>query len=187
MAIETRISGETYERLALSEPDRKWELRDGVLREKPAMTSAHNWLEVKLGYLLMSQLDWSIFQVRVDAGRVRRPEATYFIPDVFVIPTSLVTPLLDLQDVLEVYDQPLPLVVEVWSRSTGDYDVEEKLRVYRNRGDQEIWQIHPYERTLTTWRRLPNGSYEEAVYSEGVVHPIALPGIVIDLAALFDN
>src|SRR5215208_5863144 len=99
MAIETRISGETYERLALAEPDRKWELRDGVLREKPAMTAAHNWLEVTLGYMLMSQLDWSTFQVRVDAGRVRRPEATYFIPDVFVIPTSLVTPLLDLQDV----------------------------------------------------------------------------------------
>ena len=31
MAIETRtqISGEMYERLALAEPDRKWELRDG--------------------------------------------------------------------------------------------------------------------------------------------------------------
>ena len=42
MAIETRISGETYERLALAEPDRKWELRDGHLR-KPAMT-LHHWL-----------------------------------------------------------------------------------------------------------------------------------------------
>ena len=43
MTIETRtrISGETYERLALAEPDRKWELRDGVLREKPGMTAAH--------------------------------------------------------------------------------------------------------------------------------------------------
>jgi Uma2 family endonuclease len=187
MAIETRISEETYERLALAESDRKWELWDGHLREKPAMTSAHNWLAEKLGFMLMSQLDWSIFQVRTDKGRVRRPSATYYIPDVFVVPTSLVTPLLKLQDVLEMYDQPLPLVVEVWSRSTGEYDVEEKLVVYQQRGDQEIWRIHPYERTLTTWRRLPDGSYEEAVHSEGVVHPIALPGIVIDLAALFDN
>jgi hypothetical protein len=61
MAIKTRISGETYERLALAEPDRKWELRDGHLREKPGMTSSHNWLEAKLGHMLMSQLDWSIF------------------------------------------------------------------------------------------------------------------------------
>jgi Uma2 family endonuclease len=187
MAIETRISGETYERLALAEPDRKWELRDGLLREKPGMTAAHNSLEMLLGYMLMSQLDWSVFQVRVDAGRVRRPEATYFIPDVFVVPTALVAPLLKLQDVLEVYDQPLPLVVEVWSRSTGDYDVEEKLAVYQQRGggDLEIWRIQPYERTLTAWRRLPDGSYDETIHHEGVVRPTALPGVEIDLAALF--
>jgi Uma2 family endonuclease len=187
MAIQTRISNEAYERLALAELDRKWELRDGVLREKPGMTAAHNSLEMQLGYMLMSQLDWSIFQVRVDAGRVRRPEATYFIPDVFVVPTALVAPLLKLQDVLEVYDQPLPLVVEVWSRSTGEYDIEEKLAVYQQRGDLEIWRIHPYERTLTAWRRLPSGSYDETIHHEGVVRPTALPGVEIDLAALFDD
>ena len=136
--------------------------------------------------MLMSQLDWSVFQVRVDAGRVRRPEATYYIPDVFVIPSRLVTPLLDQQDILEVYDQSLPLVVEVWSRSTGDYDVEEKLAVYQQRGDLEIWRIHPYERTLTAWSRLPDGRYEETVHREGIVRPTALPGVEIDLAALFD-
>jgi Uma2 family endonuclease len=97
----------------------------------------------------------------------------------------LVTPLLNLQDVLEIYDQPLPLVVEVWSRSTGEYDVEEKLAVYQQRGDLEIWRIHPYERTLTAWRRLPDGSYEEVIFSEGIVHPVALPGVEIDLAVLF--
>ena len=187
MAIETRNSGEAYERLALAEPDRKWELRDGVLREKPGMTAGHNWLEAQLGYKLMSQLDWSVFQVRVDAGRVRRPEATYFIPDVFVVPTAYVIPLMDQQDVLEVYDQPLPLVVEVWSRSTGEYDIEEKLAVYQQRGDLEIWRIHPYERTLTAWRRLPDGSYDETMHQEGVVCPTALPGVEIDLAALFDD
>jgi Uma2 family endonuclease len=189
MAIDTRtrISEEAYERLALAEPDRKWELRDGYPREKPGMTFAHNWLEMKLGYMLMSQLDWSVYQVRVDAGRVRRPSATYFIPDVFVLPTAYTSPLRDRSDVLEVYDQPLPLVVEVWSRSTGDYDVEEKLAVYRTRGDLEIWRIHPYERTLTAWRRLPDGRYDETIHHEEVVRPTALPGVKIDLAALFDD
>jgi Uma2 family endonuclease len=186
MAIETRINGKTYERLALAEPDRKWELRDGHLREKPAMTSAHNWLEMKLGHMLMSQLDWSVFQVRVDTGRVRRPEATYFIPDVFVVPIAYVTPLLAQQDILEVFDQPLPLVVAVWSRSTGDSDVAEKLTVYKQRGDLEIWRIHPYERTLTAWSRLPDGRYEETILREGIVRPTALPGVEIDLEALFD-
>jgi Uma2 family endonuclease len=187
MAIETRISGEAYERLALAEPDRKWELRDGVLREKPGRTAAHNSLEMQLGFMLMSQLDRSAYHVRIDSGRVRRPQATYFIPDVFVVPTAYVIPLLDRHDVLEVYDQPLPLVVEVWSRSTGDYDVAEKIAVCQQRGDLEIWRIHPYERTLTAWRRLPDGSYDETIHREGVVGPTALPGVEIDLAALFDD
>jgi Uma2 family endonuclease len=187
MAIETRISGEAYERLALAEPDRKWELRDGVLREKPGMTAAHNWLEIKLGYMLMSQLDWSVFQVRVNAGRVHRPEATYFIPDVFVVPMALAALLLDLQDLLEDYAQPLPLVVEVRSRSTGDYDFEEKPSVSQQRGDLKIWRIHPYERTVTAWRRLSDGNYEKTIYCEGIVRPTALPGVEIDLAALFEH
>jgi len=34
------------------------------------------------------------------------------------------------------------------------------------------------------WRR-PDGSYEEMVYREGIVHPVALSGVAIDLAALF--
>jgi|SRR5215208_2091604 len=187
MAIETRISEEAYERLALAEPDRKWELRDGIAREKPGMTFDHNWLEMKLGHMLMSQLNWSVFQVRVDAGRVRRPGATYIIPDVFVLPAEYTTPLRDRSDVLEVYDRPLPLVVEVWSRSTGDYDVEEKIAVYQQRGDLEIWRIHPYERTLTAWRRQLDGSYEQSVYHDDIISPASLPGVVIDLTALFDN
>jgi Uma2 family endonuclease len=187
MATETQIDEATYERLALAEPDRKWELRDGHLLEKPPMTSAHNWIGIKLGYMLMAQLDWSTYQARVDAGRLRRPEATYYIPDVFVVPTAFVIPLLDQQDTLEMFDQPLPLVVEVWSRSTGGYDVAEKLAGYRRRGDLEIWRIHPYERTLTTWVRQPDGTYEETVYREGIVHPAALPGVAVDLGELLDH
>lgn len=185
MAIGTRISNEAYERLALAESDLKWELRDGILREKPPMTSAHEWLDEKLGYMLMSQLDWSVYQVRTNKGRVRHPGSTYLIPDAFVVPTAAVAPRLPFDDVLDVFDQPLPLVVEIWSRSTGDYDTNEKLAVYQQRGDLEIWYIHPYERTLTAWRRQPDGRYEETVYREGVVRPIALAGVEIDLAALF--
>ena len=115
MSVTQQISAETYEKLALTEPDRKWELVDGHLREKPAMTFAHNTVADDLGFLLTTQLDRAEYRVRVDKGHVRRPGATYFIPDVFVFPLTLVTPRLRQDDVLEVYDDPLPLVVEVWS------------------------------------------------------------------------
>ncbi len=187
MAIETRISNEAYERLALDAPDRKWELWNGHPREKPGMTYAHNEVAAELGHALRLQLNRSEYRVRVDAGRVYRPGSTYVIPDVYVFPVSYVTPPLREGDVLEVYERPLPLVVEVWSRSTGAYDVTEKLAVYQQRGDLEIWCIHPYERVLTAWRRQQDGSYGEAVYRGGIIAVASRPGVIIDLDALLDG
>jgi hypothetical protein len=66
---------------------------------------------------------------------------------------ELGNPFRDRDDVLEVDDAPLPLVVEVWSRSTGGDDVEEKLADDQRRGDAEIWRLHPFEKTLTRWVR----------------------------------
>jgi len=84
-----------------------------------------------------------------------------------------------------VLDEPLPLVVEVWSPSTGGYDARTKLPEYQRRGNAEIWFIHPYDRTLTAWQRQPDGSYRESLRRGGIVEPIALPGVRIDLDALF--
>ncbi len=86
---------------------------------------------------------------------------------------------------LEVYAEPLPLVVEVWSPSTGDYDHATKLQDYQQRGDREIWLLHPYEHTLTAWRRRPDGSYARTMHRYGLVTPVALPGGRIDLESLF--
>jgi hypothetical protein len=52
---------------------------------------------------------------------------------------------------------------------------ETKLREYKGRGDQEIWRIHPHERTLTAWRRQPDGSCSETVYRTGTVQPLRCP------------
>ena len=182
---QTRISNEAYARLALAEPDRKWELWDGVPREKPGMTAAHNYFGAKLGFMLMSQLDWSSFEVRIDSVRVQRSQTTFFIPDLVVVPAEYVSDIFDEPGILESYSQPLPLSAEVWSRTTGDFDIGEKLRTYHRRGDAEIWFLHPYERTLRSSARQPDGKYFEALYREGLVRPHALPNVEIDLAVLF--
>ena len=175
----------TYERVALDDPEGQWELHQGRLREKPSMSVGHNETMSELGFELRRQLDRAQFAVRINAGRARRADETYYIPDVFVIPIALTGPLRDRWDLLEVYDAPLPLVVEVWSPSTGAYDVDAKLPEYRKRGDLEIWRLHPRERTLHAWRRRPDGDYNEVVYHGGIVEPIALPGVRIDLDALW--
>ncbi len=59
-----------------------------------------------------------------------------------------------------------------------------ELRGYRLRGDRETWWLHPYDRTLAAWPRQPDGGYVKAHVVGGVVHPIALPHVAIDLDAL---
>lgn len=184
MSIAQRISEAEYHEIVLAKPIESWELHDGQLVEKPGMTWDHDEVVIMLGYHLVRQLDRRQFRVRVE-GRVRRP-GTIFRPDVFVVPTDYGKAFRGRPDVLAIFSQPLPLVVEVWSRSTGNYDVDAKFPIYQQRGDLEIWRIHPFERSLTAWRRQPDGTYDETVYREGAVHPVALPGVSINLRELFD-
>ncbi|HYI16191.1 MAG TPA: Uma2 family endonuclease [Thermomicrobiales bacterium] len=185
MAIETQINEDIYQHTVLADPDRKWELHDGRLREKPGMTWEHNRTVMLLGHLLLLQLDLRHFHV-FSEGRVRQSTGNIYIPDIAVIPTAFGQEFENRPGVLAIFTDPLPLVIEVWSSSTGGYDVRAKLPEYQRRGDPEIWLIHPYERTLTAWRRQADGSYGERLYREEIVHETALPGVAIDLGALFD-
>jgi Uma2 family endonuclease len=166
--------------------DSRLEVHRGQLREKPSMSFDHGDVTTYLGFQLAGQLDRKNYRVHVNNGRVRRTEATYYIPDLIIIPLRLADPFRGRPGVLEIYDDPLPLVAEVWSESTGDYDVEEKLPEYMKRGDREIVRLHPYERTLISWRRQPDGTYTETVYRGGKVELYALPGVFIDLDELFE-
>ena len=183
MAVAQRMSEEQYQQFVSAQPDGHWELHDGRLVEKPGVTFRHGQIPMLLGHFLLSQLDRDAYQV-VSELRVRRSSATVFMPDLMVVPTGYSEEIRD-QPVLAIFSDPLPLVVEVWSPSTGDYDVDAKVPVYQQRGDLEIWRIHPYERTLTAWRRQPDGSYEASIHRGGTATPVALPGVEINLDELF--
>jgi Uma2 family endonuclease len=165
--------------------ENRLEVHDGQLREKPSMTFRHGGTSFYLGMQLATQLDRTKYEVRVNHGRLRRTEKTYYIPDVYVIPMSIITPERAASRELEIYDEPLPFVAEAWSASTSDYDIREKLPEYMERGDLEIWLLHPYEQTVTAWRRQPDGTSSETVYRGGVVQIVSLPSVTIDLDALF--
>ena len=178
------ISEQTYERVALEDPDGQWELVCGRLRRKPAMTTEHNSVARRLARRLNAQLDERDFLVDKDGPRLRISNGSYYLPDVSVVPSALERQRRETPGRFEIYEEPMPLVVEIWSPSTGEYDVEQKLREYQWRGDREIWRIHPYERTLIAWRRQPDGSYGELVYRGGAVQPATLPYVTIDLDSL---
>ena len=181
------ISEQTYKQVALEDQEGQWELVCGRLRSKPGMTTEHNDIMATLDEELTLQLDRRVYRVRTDGPRLRVSSGSYYLPDLCVVPRAFLDrKRREAPRQLEVYDEPMPLVVEVWSPSTGDYDVEEKLREYQRRGDLEIWRLHPYERTLTRWQRQPDGSYSESLIRNGAVQPVALPKVSIDLDSLFD-
>lgn len=180
------VSEETYQRVALEDADTKWELHCGRLVEKPPMTTEHNDGIEELFRQLASQLPRDDYAIRTDTGKLRPAPGSIYVPDLFVIPRASVRRLREQPGTFEVYNEPVPLVVEVWSPSTGSYDLNTKVPEYQRRGDLEIWRIHPYQRTLTAWRRRPDGTYTEEVFHGGIIRPIALPDVVIDLDTLFD-
>ena len=180
------VSEATYERLALEDDDTTWEYLCGHVREKPPMTHEHNSVMRLLGWQIQSQLSIAEYQVAQNAPRTRRPESSYFVPDVMVIPVSYFPEIAGTGQ-LEAFTRPLPFVAEVWSKSTGNYDVETKFDEYRRRGDLEIWRVHPYEKTVTAWRRQPDASYTETLYVEadGEAPILSLPGVVVRFSEIF--
>jgi Uma2 family endonuclease len=179
------VSTQSFEELSLANPGRPLELHRGQVREKPPMAWDHGDFAFELGHRFRQQLDTRHFRVQVNHARIRRADGSYYVPDIAVVPARLVRPFQGRYDVLPVLDDPLPLIVEVWSPSTGGYDVDEKLPAYRARGDHEIWRLHPYERTLLVIHRTSEGTYEEQTYRAGVVRCSALPNVEIDLDDLF--
>lgn len=173
--------------LLLDDPDTYWELHDGELRCKPPMTWEHMRTAALLHSDLQVQLDRREYVVVSEAGRLRRSATRYYIPDVMVVPVALAQQLFSTPGTVGAFPDPLPFVAEVWSPSTGGQDVRDKLPEYRRRGDREIWFIHPYERTVTVWVRRSDGTYTETVYSTGTIALSSLPGVVIDLDALFGS
>ncbi|HZQ38294.1 MAG TPA: Uma2 family endonuclease [Dehalococcoidia bacterium] len=182
------ISFETFERVVLEDGDEHWELVCGRLRKKPTMTAEHYGAIIAVARQLLLQLDPDRFTVRIDMSQVKAPVGSFYIPDLFVVSKAMERlQRRGIRGGLESYTEPLPLVVEAWSPSTGDYDVTSKIPEYQRRGDVEIWLIHPYERWLRAWRRQPDGSYTETLFTgETVIEPVALPGVGVALAALFE-
>jgi Uma2 family endonuclease len=183
MSTVTTLSEQEYRELAAGDAVHLWELWDGVLVEKPPMKIKHDNMSFYLGLTVANQLDHAVYRVNVNGGKTRLP-LTYLIPDVMVIPASYQIPHEDDPDWFTAYPDPLPFVAEVWSRSTGNYDVAAKLPRYRERGDQEIWFIHPYDRTLRTWRLRGDRVYAEDLYRGGIVPIESLPIVSVDFDAL---
>lgn len=179
------VSDETYVRVALEDGDGIWELHCGEPVQKPPMAAEHNQAARILARRIMAQLPETDYAVAAASARLRYRGSRYLVPDLVVIPMRFLRELRAVRGTFEAYALPMPCVVEIWSPSTGRNDIEDKLPIYRERGDLEIWRIHPYERTITRWVKQPDGRYTEDVIRGGSMTLAAVPQVTVDLDTLF--
>lgn len=177
-----RMDNATYERMAISGEFLRTELHDGVLVEKPVMSRLHGDLGLEVAFLLRLQVDPMQYRVRANHAKLAIPGRSYYIPDVAVLEAAVAWPTPKEAD---LYHDPVPLVVEIWSPKTGGYDIAVKLPGYRFRGDAEIWWVDARGPSVTRWLRRPDGGYDESVHTGGILGVTTLPGVTIDLDALF--
>jgi Uma2 family endonuclease len=187
-AFDEPMSEAEYRRFALADAQGWFELVDGRLRENPPISIGHRRFMSSLGFRLQRQVDRGELLVDFGHTRLRTPTGRYFVPsNNVVIPIAYDTALGRDEESLDAFAEPMPLVVDVWSPSTGAYDTETRLPEYRGCRNLEVWHLYPHKRTRTTWLRQPDGSYLESRYSGGGVRPAPLPDVAIDLDALFES
>jgi Uma2 family endonuclease len=155
------------------------------LREKPAMSAGHNRSMRELMYQLIPQLPRSDYELLVNAGYLRAVTGETYVPDLAIVTTQMVERLSAEPRRFEVYDAAVPFVAEFWSPHTGTYDIDTKFPAYQQRGDAEIWRVHPFERTVTIWRRQPDGAYVEEVATGGAVALHLLPRVKVAIEPQF--
>lgn len=185
------VSEATFRRLADEDHEGKWELVSGRLRSKPSGTFGHNAVVRSLLWHLSTKLSRSEWSLVHGLGWLSHGTDTFLIPDVAVVGREEQRQLFRDRDVLEVYPVPLSFVAEVAEAAWLQYDTHEKIAVYRRRGDAEIWLIDPWmetrsDRSLTVWRRQPDGGYSETRLVEGMAVPTVLPGVSVELSELFE-
>ncbi len=180
MSIVTRPL--TYDDLAQMPADgNRYEVIDGELVVTPAPVKAHQKLLYRITRLIGDYVE------------ERQLGEVYFAPvDVRFFMTDIVQPdlLFIRRDRLGIYEsgsivEGAPdLVIEVLSPSTRMVDLVPKAALYARGGVSEYWVADPDEHSLVVYV-LREGRYEPVPAEAGKVRSFALPGLVVDLGALF--
>lgn len=180
------ISFRTFAQLALEDAEGRWELMSGAPRRKPPESFQHGALIDGLMEQIVPQLRGSIFRLSVNHARLMIDQGHILLPDLAVVPRAIsARAVRERPNALETYHTSLPLVIDVWTPATAEFNVEASIPEYRRANTEEIWLIHPAARAVTTWVRRTSGAYEEVIRVAGVLTAARVPDLSLDITALF--
>ena len=172
----------TYEEwLKLPEAEGIEEVVNGEIRKMPPNKILHADTVENLADLLKASVDHNTVQVRVSTFGlvIRRDPLTTRVPDIAVFVRSHVVER-------DGYIHSAPaLIVEVLSPANTRAERAEKLKDYESLGVPEVWVVSPEARTVEVLSLKDDRLSTTALQREGQIKPAHLPGVAIEIAAIW--
>ena len=173
----------TYEEFAqLPDDGKRHEIIEGEHFVLPAPSLWHQKIVTRLvllihAYLRQHNLGDDLYTGPVD---VRFENDTVVEPDLVYVGPSRRSIVTDPRFIAGAPD----LIVEILSPSNRDYDEQIKFGLYAANRVPEYWLADPERKTLRIFA-LRNDMYELVPNENGIARSVVLPGLEIDVPALF--
>jgi len=165
----------------MPEVEGREEVVNGEIRLMPPTKVPHALIVAKLLSALFRQLDDTQYDILSGSFGIviRKSPITCRIPDVAVFEKST--------EIIEngYFHSPPQLAVEVLSPSETRRIKEEKLRDYESIRFPEVWIISPEAETVEVLLLQEDRLRRTAILHDGVLSPQALPGLKIDVSAIW--
>ncbi|MBI4642008.1 MAG: Uma2 family endonuclease [Candidatus Tectomicrobia bacterium] len=189
MVTQTKtLTFEEY--LAMPEMKRSYEIIDGELIMAPGPTPDHQWVglnivvplrafvnERNLGVVLAAPVD---VVIQRDPLRTRQPDILYLSAE-----RSGIKGRAELR-MLQVFEIPPDLVVEILSPSNTRRDIEDKLKDYMKIGVRECWLVSPEAETVEVLRLSPEQVETVNIYGvSGMLRSEVLEGFTLSIREIF--
>jgi Uma2 family endonuclease len=171
--------------------DKRRELIDGFVKMMSAPKLVHQKISVKLTARLFNYIEkykgncevCHNIDVRLPVNGEKENGRIYDIlqPDISVICDKS---KLDENGCVGAPD----MVIEIQSRSTANYDLTKKFKLYERAGVKEYWIVYPKTSEVDVFLLQDNGKYgEKTKYKEGKIAVSILDGCFIDLDDIFNK
>ncbi len=180
--VSTASRTKTYDDY-LNTPDdgRHYELFDGEIFVSPTPNQRHQWIASDIHFLLASFVKTNkLGKVASSPLAVRLSTNIVLEPDLLFIRKGS-----SADNLTTTWIEGAPaLVVEILSKSTASRDVNRKRELYEQYGVEEYWIVDPVKQTILALS-LVDGSYQSIPQQDGNFASRALPGLEINVPALF--
>jgi Uma2 family endonuclease len=180
---KNKLTGADY--MALTPPSHRgvrYQLIEGELVKMAGPNEPHQIFIGELYFAARSQIGApGLFEIRLSPFDVAIDEHNTFQPDLLFVSVER-RHIFDGHGVTGAPD----VVVEVLSESTRQRDLNVKLPVYARSGVREMWMADLRARTVAKYVGDGQSLTLETMYSaEDVLTSEAIPGVAIDLGAIF--